>query len=208
VKAKESVNRSDKINSKTHTIMDSNNVKFPDDPTVTLTIRLIMQGKVSCSITSYHTDSAISFSIVNIVLFVLMITVRNSAAMNALHSAKNSNNIHRLDCCFWWFIHYANSCYKSFIFFWSLIRMKIECQSHYFHFFIHNIFNWAIDLLHFVGYRDVFREGFWRSKPNPPPQISPIIQKILKPLPRIFFGYVPDWLWVGNLQIFCMEIFL
>lgn len=95
MKAKESVNRSDKINSKTHTIMDSNNVKFPDDPTVTLTIRLIMQGKVSYSITSYHTDSAISFSIVNKVLFVLMIAV-----MKALHSAKNSNNIHRLDCCF------------------------------------------------------------------------------------------------------------
>jgi hypothetical protein len=27
--------------------MESNNVKFPDDPSVTLTIRLIMQGKVS-----------------------------------------------------------------------------------------------------------------------------------------------------------------
>lgn len=27
--------------------MESNNMKFPDDPSVTLTIRLIMQGKVS-----------------------------------------------------------------------------------------------------------------------------------------------------------------
>jgi hypothetical protein len=56
VKAKES-------DSKTHTIMDSNNVKFPDDPTVTLTIRLIMQGKVSCLLLhKQHTDSAISLS--------------------------------------------------------------------------------------------------------------------------------------------------
>lgn len=32
---------------KTAEIMESNNLKFTDDPTVTLTIRLIMQGKVS-----------------------------------------------------------------------------------------------------------------------------------------------------------------
>lgn len=31
-----------------YTIMESNNLKFSDDPSVTLTIRLIMQGKVSC----------------------------------------------------------------------------------------------------------------------------------------------------------------
>ena len=31
-----------------NTIMESNNLKFSDDPSVTLTIRLIMQGKVSC----------------------------------------------------------------------------------------------------------------------------------------------------------------
>lgn len=36
-----------------HTIMESNNLKFSDDPSVTLTIRLIMQGKVSSKISCW-----------------------------------------------------------------------------------------------------------------------------------------------------------
>jgi hypothetical protein len=42
--------------------MESNNIKFPDDPAVTLTIRLIMQGKVSHLHTNIDSHRQISYS--------------------------------------------------------------------------------------------------------------------------------------------------
>lgn len=76
-KESEHVNR-DKINKATNTIMDSNNAKFPDDPAVTLTIRLIMQGKVSSLFISH-------LSVVRFLQHSFFVYLN-----------------------WWWFVHYAN----------------------------------------------------------------------------------------------------